>query len=200
MKKIFACLLTLGLSLSFNANAISIDLIADKNAAIISETIELQVRINGLDDATALGSYDVNFHYDENLFSINSISWGDAVQGNQLDLLGFGSLQDISSNLGWLNMLEVSFDEIADLELLQAGEFTLFSVLFNAIAIGSGDFSLTTNAIGDAYGQDLFIDTINSTTVNVNAVAVPEPSGVLLLLIGLIAAVLLRSRLSHSSK
>ncbi|EIK47013.1 hypothetical protein O59_001034 [Cellvibrio sp. BR] len=196
MKKIFACLLALGLILSLNANAISIDLITDKNATSIGETIELQVRINGLDDATALGSYDVNFHYDENLFSISSISWGDAVQGNQLDLLGFGSLQDSSSNLGWLNMLEVSFDEIADLELLQAGEFTLFSVLLNTIAIGSGDFSLTTNAIGDAYGQDLFIDSISNTTVNTSEVTVSEPAGMLLLL-GAIAFVALRNKASQ---
>ena len=200
MKKFFASLLALGLSLSLNANAISIDLIADKNTANIGDNIELQVRISGLEGASALGSYDVNVHYDSDLFSISNIIWGDAVQGNQLDLLGFGSLQDNSNNLGWLTMLEVSFDEVADLELLQAGEFTLFSILLNAIALGSGDFSLTTNAIGDAYGQDLFIDTINSTTVNVNAVVVPEPSGMLLLLIGLIAAALLRSRLSHSSK
>ena len=200
MKKFFASLLALGLSLSFNANAISIDLIADKTTVNIGDNIELQVRISGLEGASALGSYDVNVHYDSDLFSISNITWGDATQGNQLDLLGFGSLQDNSNNLDWLTMLEVSFDEIADLELLQAGEFTLFSILLSAIALGSGDFSLTTNAIGDAYGQDLFIDTINSTTVNVNAVAVPEPSGVLLLLVGLIAAALLRSRLSHSSK
>ncbi|WP_331343902.1 cohesin domain-containing protein [Cellvibrio sp. UBA7661] len=200
MKKFFASLLALGLSLSLNANAISIDLIADKTTASIGDNIELQVRISGLEGASALGSYDVNVHYDSDLFSISNITWGDAIQGNQLDLFGFGSLQDNSSNLGWLTMLEVSFDEIADLESLQAGEFTLFSILLSAIALGSGDFSLTTNAIGDAYGQDLFIDTINSTTVNVNAVAVPEPSGVLLLLVGLIAAALLRSRLSRSSK
>ncbi|WP_049631024.1 cohesin domain-containing protein [Cellvibrio sp. pealriver] len=200
MKKIFASLLAFGLSLSLNANAISIDLIADKTTANIGDNIELQVRISGLEGASALGSYDVNVHYDSDLFSISNITWGDAVQGNQLDLLGFGSLQDNSSSLDWLTMLEVSFDEIADLELLQAGEFTLFSILLSAIALGSGDFSLTANTIGDAYGQDLFIDTINSTTVNVNAVAVPEPSGVLLLLVGLIAAALLRSRLSHSSK
>nr|WP_324256869.1 cohesin domain-containing protein [Cellvibrio fontiphilus] len=196
MKKIFTCLLALGLSLSLNANAISIDLIADKNVASLGETLELQVRINGLDGTAALGSYDVNFYYDANLFSISNITWGDATQGNQLDLLGFGSLQDNSSSLGWLNMLEVSFDEIADLELLQAGEFTLFSILLSAIAIGSGDFSLTTNAMGDAYGQDLFIDSINNTSVHVSAATVSEPAGILLLL-GAIAFVVLRNKASN---
>ncbi|MFC3114348.1 cohesin domain-containing protein [Cellvibrio fontiphilus] len=198
MKKFFASLLALGLSLSLNANAnaISIDLIADKTTANIGDNIELQVRISGLEGASALGSYDVNVHYDSDLFSISNIIWGDTVQGNQLDLFGFGSLQDNSSNLGWLTMLEVSFDEIADLELLQAGEFTLFSLFLNAVASGSGNFSLTTNAIGDAYGQDLFIDTINSTSINVSAATVSEPAGMLLLL-GALAFVVLRNRASQ---
>jgi hypothetical protein len=125
--------------------------------------------------------------------------WGDSTLGNQLDLNGFGSLQDSSSGLDWLSALEISFDDALDLELLQAGEFTLFSVLLNAVAIGSGNFSLTTNALGDAYGNDLFIDTITGTTVNVASISVPEPSS-LLLLLGMLAVIALRAKMSQSQK
>jgi len=201
MKKLFAVLCAIGLGLSLNANAISIDLIANQTAVNLGDNIEVQVRISGLNDAgaPALGVYDVNFNYDASLFNFNSILWGDSTLGNQLDLNGFGSLQDSSSGLDWLSALEISFDDAADLELLQAGKFTLFSVLLNAIAIGNGNFSLTTNSIGDAYGNDLFIDAINGTTVNINGVSVPEPSS-LLLLVGLLAIVLLRARISQSQK
>lgn len=201
MKKLFASLFVLSLSLSLNANAISIDLIADQTAVNVGDSVAVQVRISGLNDASApsLGVYDVNFNYDASLFNFSSIVWGDSTLGNQLDLSGFGSLQDSSSGLGWLSALEISFDYAADLELLQAGEFTLFSVLLNAIAIGSGNFSLTTSVFGDAYANELSIDTFNGTTVNVGSVSVPEPSS-LLLLLGMLAVIALRAKMSRSQK
>ena len=199
MKKLFAGLLGLGLSFSLNANAISIDLIANNTNINVGDAVEVQVRISGLDGDTALGAYDVNFNYDASLFSFDSISWGDAIKGNQLDLSGFGSWQESNSGTDWLNSIEFSFDEVLDLELWQASEFTLFSVLLNAIAIGSGDFSLTANTLGDAYANELFLDTINGTTVNVNGVTVPEPSS-LLLLIGMLAILVFRKKMSQSQK
>ncbi|HSC66176.1 MAG TPA: cohesin domain-containing protein [Cellvibrio sp.] len=201
MKKLFAPLLALGMILSFNANAISIDLVANQSAINVGTNVEVQVRISGLNDANApaLGAYDVNFNYDANLFSINSIQWGDSIKGNQLDLQGFGSLQNSNSGAGWLNLLELSFDDALDLELLQAGEFTLFSVVLNAVAIGSSDFSLTANTFSDAYGENLWAGAINDTRVTVSGVSVPEPSS-LLLLLGMLAIVCLRIKLSQSQK
>ncbi len=201
MKKLFACLCALGLSLSLNANAVSIDLIANETAVSIGDSIEVQVRISGVNDASApsLGVYDMNFNYDANLFNVSSIVWGDSTLGNQLDLNSFGSLQDSSSGLGWINVFELSFDDALDLDLLQAGEFTLFSVLLNAVAIGNGDFSLTHTVFGDAHANNLTIDKLNSTSVNVSGVSVPEPSS-LLLLVGMLAIVVLRAKISQSQK
>ena len=200
MKNIFRLFSIFCLGVSFNANAISIDLIADNTAINLGDSVEVQVRISGLDGNPALGVYDVNFNYDASLFSLGNVSWGDTLQGNQLDLLGFGSLQDSNGGNGWLNLFELSFDGAMDLEMLQAGEFTLFSILFNAIAIGHGEFSLTANALGDAYGNDLLIGSLTSTQVNVNSVSVPEPTSVLLLLLGLLAVAALRAKLVRSSK
>jgi len=199
MKKLLSVLLTLGICFSFNANAISIDLIANHAAVNVGDNLEVQVRISGLTDASApsLGDYDVNFNYDASLFNFTGINWGDASLGNQLDLNGFGSLQDIGSGLGWLRVFETSVDDALDLESLQAGEFTLFSVVLNAAAIGSGNFSLTSNAIGDAYGNDILIDIITGTTVDVGNISVPEPSSLLLLLLGILAIGVLRSRLAQ---
>lgn len=201
MKKIVASLFALGLSMALNANAnaISIDVRAHQPAVNLGDSVEVQVRISGLNEASApsLGVYDVKVDFDATLFSFNSLVWGDASLGNQLDIGGFGSLQDSNSGAGWLSAFELSFDDALDLQLLQREEFTLFSIFFSAIAIGSGDFSLTANALGDAYGSDLLIDTINNTRVKITGVSVPEPSS-LLLLLGVIAFILLRSKLSHS--
>ncbi|MCE3251867.1 MAG: hypothetical protein K0Q67_877 [Cellvibrio sp.] len=202
MKKLFTALLMLGTCFSFSANAISIDLIANQSAVNIGNNIEVQVRISGLNDASApsLGDYDVNFNYDSSLFSFSSIVWGDAILGNQLDLSNFGSLQESTSGWSWLRISELSVDSAVDLELLQKDEFTLFSVSLNAAAIGSGTFSLTTNAVGDAYGNDVLIDTINSTAIDIRGVSVPEPSSLLLLLLGLVAITVLRAKMSQPKK
>jgi hypothetical protein len=202
MKKLFTALLMLGTCFSLSAHAISIDLIASQSAVNIGDNIEVQVRISSLHDASApsLGDYDVNFNYESSLFNFNSIVWGDAILGNQLDLSNFGSLQEITSGWSWLRISELSVDSAMDLELLQKDEFTLFTVLLNAAAIGSGTFSLTTNAVGDAYGNDVLIDTINSSAVDIRGVSVPEPSSLLLLFPGLLAIVVLRNKLLHSSK
>lgn len=196
MKKIFIGLFALGLSLSLNANAISIDLVTNKSVVSVGDSLEVAVRISGLNDASApsLGVYDVNFLFDNSLFSVDSIRWGDSAQGNQLDLSGFGSLQDSSSGSGWLNLFELSFDDALDLNVLQSGEFTLFSILLNTVAAGTGNFSLVANSLGDAYGDNLVADQINGAQVTAGAVSVPEPSSVLLLLVGILAIGMLRAK------
>ena len=200
MKNLFRLFSMFCIAASFNANAISIDLIADNTAINLGDSVEVQVRISGTEDDIALGTYDVDFNYDASLFNISSIIWGDALQGNQLDLLGFGSLQDYSNGSGWLNLFELSFDSAMDLEMLQSGEFTLFSILLNSIAIGSSEFSLTNTIFGDAYGNELSIDQINTTRVNISSVSVPEPSTIFLLLAGLLAITALRAGVFKSSK
>ena len=198
MKKVLALLVTLGLALSLNANAINIELTTDTNALTLGDTLAIDVRISGLSHGSSpsLGAYDLGFHYDANLFAIHSIMWGDATLGNQLDLMNYGSLQDSNSGNGWLNLFELSFDSAEDLNLLQAGEFILFSVLLNTITNGSGIFSLTANSVSDAYGEELFIAPINNLSVVVNSVSVPEPSS-LLLLLGAIAVIVLRNKLTQ---
>lgn len=201
MKSLRNIFVALTLLFSIDTYAISIDLIANKAAVNIGDSLEVAVRISGLDDASApsLGVYDVNFLFDNSLFSVNTIHWGDAIKGNQLDLAGFGRLQDSSSGAGWLNLLELSFDDALDLNLQQAGEFTLFSVLLNTIAAGTGNFSLATNALGDAYGNNLSIDTINDIEVKSSGVSVPEPS-ILLLFLGMVAFVVLRAKMAQPKK
>lgn len=202
MQQLRKFFVSLALLLSVDSYAVSIDLIANKTAVNIGDSVEVAVRISGLDDASApsIGVYDLNFQFDNSLFSVDSISWGDSTKGNQLDLSGFGSLQDTTSGSGRLNLFELSFDDALDLNNLQAGEFTLFSVLLNTLAAGTGNFSLITNSLGDAYGSELFVDRVNDTHVNVASVSVPEPSSILLLLAGLIVLVSLRAKLSQSEK
>ena len=187
MKKFLALM---ALSLSFNAHALTIDLVPSSSNVNLGDSLEVRAQISGLKtpSASALGVYDLNVLFDSSRFALSQIVWGDSALGNQLDLAGFGSLQLSDSSInGTINLFELSFDSALDLENLQAQSFTLFSLIFSSIHTGVGAFSLDVNSLGDAYGNNITADTINNTHVNVNSVSVPEPATNFLLLIGLIA-------------
>lgn len=187
MKKILVFLSLL--SFAFTAQAVTIDLLPDHNPVAPGSSVNLEVRISGLNDsnAPALGDYDLNLNYDANLLHVAAISWG-----NQLDLAGFGSLQDANTSVpGIINLFEISLDDPWLLNNTQAGSFTLFNVVFTTIANGSAALSIDINAIGDAFGNSLATDAINNARVQITAVKMPEPSS-LLLLMGGFAIILLR--------
>ncbi len=190
MKKIFATLIVLSMSLALNSQAITIDLSPSAQQLQLGENFTLDVKVSDLTEAAApsLGVYDLNLLFDATRVSISQIIWGDAVKGNQLDLNGFGSFQiSDASNSGTLNVFELSFDEVWTLDNLQADNFNLFSVIFATIAVGPADFSLGVNALGDANGNSLQVNSLGTSNLLINAVAVPEPAASFLFLIGLIA-------------
>lgn len=185
MKKVLG-LLAIGFSFALNAQAAVINLLPSDSDINIGDDVSLNVTISGLQNASApsLGVYDLKLNYDSNLFAIKSISFGDSTQGNQLDLSGFGSLQTSDAGNGWLNVFELSFDAAEDLDNFQTSDFSLFSVIFTALDKGTGLFAVTANSFGDAYGNNLLVDSINNTSVNVQ---VPEPTGIALISLGLLA-------------
>lgn len=201
MKHLRKFWVSLVLLFTVDAHAISIDLVADQTNVATGNLVSVAVNISGLNDmsAPALGVYDLDVVFNNSLFAFNNLIWGDSSKGNQLDLTGFGSVQSSNLRTGLINLFELSVDDIASLNNGQAGEFTLFTLVFNAIAIGNGNFSLGANLLGDAEGEYLSLNTINNTQVAVTNVTVPEPSSWLLML-GLVAVVILRSRMAQSSK
>lgn len=201
MKHLRKFWVSLVLLFTVDAHAISIDLVADQTSVATGNLVSVAVNISGLNDmsAPALGVYDLDVVFNNSLFAFNNLIWGDSSKGNQLDLTGFGSVQSSNLSTGLINLFELSVDDIASLNNGQAGEFTLFTLVFNAIAIGNGNFSLGANLLGDAEGEYLSLNTINNTQVAVTNVNVPEPSSWLLML-GLVAVVILRSRMAQSSK
>jgi len=188
MKKIVA-ILVIGFSFAFQSQAAVINVLPSNNAVNIGDDVALNVNISGLNGGNnpALGVYDINLNFDSTLFAVKSIQFGDSIKGNQLDVNGFGSLQSSDAGHGWLNLFELSFDAAEDLHNFQASEFTLFSVIFTSLEQGAGLFTLDANSTGDAYGNNLLIDSINNGSINISAVSVPEPAGLVLVGLGLLA-------------
>lgn len=153
--------------------------------------VNQEIHISGLGGgiSPSVGSFDIDVNYDADILRFDSVTFG-----NQLDLLGFGSFQDQFSNttgtapnlLGVIDLLEISFDTIADLDALQTPSFTLATLAFEALQLGMSTLDIS-GVVSDAAGSVLPVS-FPSGRVTVTS-TVPEPGTGLLLVLGVIALV-----------
>jgi hypothetical protein len=121
------------------AQAISLNLVPSPENASPGEKIEVAVTISELGDGVApsLSTYDLNISFDNTILDFSSVTFGDPVQGNQLDLSGFGTETEIREpSLDVVNIFELSFDFPDDLDTFQADSFTLATLSFDTIRTG----------------------------------------------------------------
>lgn len=81
-----------------------------------------------------------------------------------------------------LNLFELSLDTPGDLDLLQAGDFTLATLTFDTLGSGTSVLGIAINALGDANGDPLVAEVANG-----NITAAVEPSMLPLFAVGLVA-------------
>ena len=88
-----------------------------------------------------------------------------------------------------MEVIEVSLEYMSTLDSFQAGAFTLFTVAFNAVGMGSSTISLADVTLANSYGGDLSYQ-INNGQVDVNSTGktgdAPEPGSLWLLASGLL--------------
>lgn len=135
--------------------------------------VSVDLTVSGLGDGAApsLGTYDLDLFFDSGLLGVSSVTFGD-----QLDLFGLGGLQITDNSVaGTLNIFELSFDTIDDLNTLQLSEFRLATITFDTLSAGIAALTLGINAFGDAFGDPLDVTT-GSTTFEIAGVSeVPIP-------------------------
>lgn len=153
-------------------------------AVNVGDAVTVDLQISGLGNGTApsLGIFDIDFGFDPSLLVFSSVLYGSG-----LDVLDLGSWQATTPGVGTVNLFELSFDSADDLNALQADSFALATLSFNALASGSSPFTLSLNAVGDAYGADLPV-TWSGGSVTIAApvaTSVPEPETLALTLISL---------------
>ncbi|MGZ8239171.1 MAG: PEP-CTERM sorting domain-containing protein [Methylobacter sp.] len=122
------------------------------------------------------------------ILSLGGVIFGDPSLGDQL-ALGQSAESFFTPRDGSVNLVELSFDTVADLSTLQADSFTLATLSFNALTAGVSPLNISLNAIGDANGDPLPIETITAGSVTVEANAngsVPEPATWLLVSLGVL--------------
>jgi len=137
-------------------------------------SIDIDVIISGLasEAAPSLATYDLDINFNSSHLSFSNASFGDSILGNQLDLFDFAdNFSDAYlSDVGVLNIYELSLDDPADLNNFQANSFTLATLTFDVLKSDVSQLSFFVNDLGDA--NDNSLATI-ITTGTVSTVPVP---------------------------
>jgi hypothetical protein len=150
----------------------------------VGDPAAVELRISGLGSSVApsLGVFDLFVSFDPAILSFGGVSFGDPTLGDQLDLFDLGSLTVVDAGLsGAVRLFELSLDSAADLDALQADAFTLATLSFDTLQVGTSALLLSIAALGDAHGAPL------SAALETGLVTVvPEPQATLLFLVGLL--------------
>ncbi|MCU0934726.1 MAG: cohesin domain-containing protein [Gammaproteobacteria bacterium] len=156
------------------AHAATVAAIPTSPATGVGGTLVVDVIALGLVESAApsLSAYDIDLKYDPAILGFGFVTFG-----NGLDVLSLGgNLQvDDGSVPGTVSVQEVSFDLPDDLNDLQPGTFTLFSVSFTALSVGTSFLDVEIQSLADAFGLPLGAAVAGEATV------VPLPAAAWLL-------------------
>jgi hypothetical protein len=174
------CVVWLGLC-SGGASAVLISLSPPTSTVGLGDKVNIAVKIAGLGNISApsVGSFDIDIGFDSNILAFNQ-----ALFGGGLDVLGLGSQQQITPALGSVNFFELSFDLPSELDSLQADDFTLITLKFDALKVGQSNLTILVNSLGDSVGEGLMAESLGAQIIVESNGTAPEPSTLLTLLLG----------------
>jgi len=178
---------------SISALAITIGFEPVSQEVGVGDPASVNLVISGLGDYSepSLGTFDLDIHFDPTILAFDSATFGDPVLGDQLDIWGLG-LNPMGASItspGVLDIWEVSLDTADDLNNFQAGSFTLATLTFSTLTVGTSPLEIIINSLGDAYGNPLSADVQSG-----NISPVPEPATFILIGFGLGGIGILRRR------
>ena len=162
----------------------SLTMVSISDITQIANSVNVQISVSGLSQgsAPALGTYDLDLNFDPSHLAFSGAVFGDALLGNQLDLFSLGGNLNAAAltDPGTVNLYELSFDSVADLNDLQADSFALATLSFDVLNFSTSELTLSVNAFGDAEGNQLPVVTLSAPVTTV-----PLPPAVFMMILGL---------------
>ena len=173
--------------------AVFLDFVPANQTVQLSDPVMVDVVVSGLNAGgdDSVGDFDLDVTYDASILTASGVIFGTELGDGFLT-----SLQSFSlATLGVVDLAEISF--LFDLSG-QSASFTLATLSFNTVGVGTSSLTFSQSIVGDAFGIDLSPTSgTGSVTVEDNGPnPIPEPGTMLLLGTGLagLAAWRLRRR------
>ncbi len=168
------------------ANALSLTIEPPTQTAPLAAIVSVDLVIGGLTAGgpSSLGTFDLDIGFDESVLTFQGVTFG--------GFLGTPGVQTTNgsglSASGVVDAFEVSLLAPAGLNALQPASFTLATLSFTGVALGTSPLTLTQALVGDAFGTQLLV-----TASNASITIVPEPATILLTAVGLVVLARIRT-------
>jgi hypothetical protein len=189
MRRMLAAILFAVMISPYDAHAVPLVSIVPSDTTIaIGELTDFDVIISGLGNrqAPSLSTFDLDVMFDPTILGFSSFRFGDAVLGDQLDLLDQGTISSSGISVaGQVNLFELTLDPAAILDAMQAQAFSLGTLTFIGLSVGTTPLTISINALGDAIGDPLSAMFQNATVSVEDRLVIAEPGTAGLLSIAL---------------
>lgn len=164
---------TLVLAAAINARATTLSITPIGQTALLGDPVDVSLGVSGLGNASApsLGAFDIWITFNPLVLSVSSVSFSDNL-----------ALASVASDRDWsidpvpdtLDIWEISFNDPADLDSLQIGDFNLATIHFATIGVGSSPLTIFAFDLGDSIGSPIQADAFGSYVTVRPASQVPE--------------------------